>query len=190
MTAKRMHSLGIHTGSDLRACEADMLTRIFGKAGMVYYNFARGIDERPVEAVRIRKSIGCEHTLEEDIDEPERADRELQEAAIDLTERLNRKEFKGNTLTLKIKFHDFTQITRSLTVADALTDYDDILATARRLMAEVDFATRPVRLIGLSVSNPREAASTTGEPTTTEEVWRQLSFDFGEYDDSDGYTAL
>lgn len=190
VTAKRMHSLGIHTGSDLRDCEADMLTRIFGKAGMVYYNFARGIDERPVEAVRVRKSIGCEHTLEEDIDEPERADRELQEAAGDLTERLGRKGFKGNTLTLKLKFHDFTQITRSLTVTDALTDYDDILATARRLMAEVDFSIRPVRLIGLSVSNPREATATTGEQPTGEEVWRQLSFDFGEYDISGGSTAL
>lgn len=190
VTAKRMHSLGIHTGSDLRACEAGMLTRVFGKAGMIYYNFARGIDNRPVEAVRIRKSIGCEHTLEEDIDEPERADRELQEAALDLTERLGRKGFKGNTLTLKVKFHDFTQITRSLTVADALTDYDDILATARRLMAEVDFATHPVRLIGLSVSNPREIATAAPSDPTGEEVWRQLSFDFGEYDYPGGGPAL
>lgn len=182
VTAARMHSLGIHTGSDLRRCDVAMLTRVFGKAGKIYYNFARGVDERPVEAVRIRKSIGCEHTLDEDVDEPERIDRELQEAAREVEARLNRKSFKGNTLTLKIKFHDFTQITRSLTVTFPLTDYDDILATARHLMASVVLAAKSVRLIGLSVSNPpRETASET-PADSREEIWRQLTIDFGEND--------
>ena len=67
VTAKKMHSLGIHNGEQLRACSQAMLLREFGKVGALYYDCARGIDLRPVEAVRIRKSIGCEHTLEKDI---------------------------------------------------------------------------------------------------------------------------
>ena len=62
-----MHTLGIHNGEQLRMQSLEMLTREFGKVGTVYYDFARGIDTRPVEAVRIRKSVGCEHTLEKDI---------------------------------------------------------------------------------------------------------------------------
>lgn len=64
VTARRMHSIGIHSGRELQTCTLEMLTRQFGKAGQLYYDFARGIDLRPVEAVRIRKSVGCEHTLE------------------------------------------------------------------------------------------------------------------------------
>ena len=62
-----MHTLGIHNGTQLQACTLEMLTRQFGKAGNLYYDFARGIDLRPVEPIRIRKSVGCEHTLEKDI---------------------------------------------------------------------------------------------------------------------------
>lgn len=59
-----MHTLGIYNGETLRKCSLEMLQRQFGKNGLIYFNFARGMDDRPVEAVRIRKSIGCEHTLE------------------------------------------------------------------------------------------------------------------------------
>ena len=67
ITAQKMHALGIHRGKDLQQCTLEMLTRLFGKAGHIYYDFARGIDLRPVEAERIRKSVGCEHTLDRDI---------------------------------------------------------------------------------------------------------------------------
>lgn len=67
VTAKKMHLLGIHNGLQLRKCSLEMLTAHFGKAGALYYECSRGIDERPVEAIRIRKSIGCERTLERDI---------------------------------------------------------------------------------------------------------------------------
>jgi DNA polymerase IV len=67
VTAQKMHALGIHNGTQLQACTLEMLTRQFGKAGNLYYDFARGIDLRPVEPIRIRKSVGCEHTLEKDI---------------------------------------------------------------------------------------------------------------------------
>lgn len=92
----------------------------------------------------------------------------------ELVQRLNRKAFKGNTLTLKIKFHDFTQITRSITRADELTTLEQILPLAKELLKGVDYAEHPIRLIGLSVSNPKE--ETEGRLAD----WVQLSFDFAD----------
>ena len=174
VTAQKMHALGIHKGKDLQQCTLEMLTRLFGKAGHVYYDFARGIDERPVEAERIRKSIGCEQTLEKDISRKSSVIIELYHVANELIRRLEGKEFYGNTLTLKIKFGDFTQITRSQTVTHELTTLDTILPLAKKLLKEVEFENHPIRLIGLSVSNPRD------EQEKHEAVWEQLSIDFDE----------
>ena len=174
VTAKKMHQLGIHNGLQLRMCSLEMLIRQFGKAGTVYYDFARGIDLRPVEAVRIRKSIGCERTLEKDISLQSSVIIELYHVAVEVIERLQRKGFKGNTLTLKIKFHDFTQITRSITQGNELTALDKILPLAKQLLKEVDYERHPIRLIGLSVSNPKEESDEHG-------VWEQLSFEFSNW---------
>ena len=176
VTAKRMHLLGIHNGAQLRACSLEMLTREFGKVGTVYYDFARGIDLRPVEAVRIRKSIGCEHTLEKDISRTSSVIIELYHVAVELVHRLEAKGFRGNTLTLKIKFHDFRQITRSITQARELTELPVILPLAKQLLREVDYAEHPIRLIGLSVSNPRD------EEAERHGVWEQLSFEFSDWE--------
>lgn len=172
VTAKKMHQLGIHNGEQLRVRSLEMLTREFGKAGKIYYDFARGIDLRPVEAVRIRKSIGCERTLEKDISLRSSVIIELYHVAVELLNRLERKKFRGNTLTLKIKFHDFTQITRSITQPRELESLDVILPLAKQLLAEVDYEHHPIRLIGLSVSHPRD-----GEEGRVG-VWKQLSFEF------------
>ena len=175
VTAKRMHLLGIHNGAQLRACSLEMLTREFGKVGAVYYDFARGVDLRPVEAVRIRKSIGCERTLERDISRTSSVIIELYHVAVELVERLKRNGFRGNTLTLKIKFHDFRQITRSITQGQELTELSVILPLAKQLLSEVDYAEHPIRLIGLSVSNPRD------EEAGRHGVWEQLSFEFSDW---------
>ena len=175
VTAKRMHALGIHNGLQLRNCSLDRLTREFGKVGAIYYDFARGIDTRPVEAVRVRKSIGCERTLEKDISRRSSVIIELYHVAVELVHRLENKGFRGNTLTLKIKFHDFKQITRSLTQDKELTTLDAILPLAKQLLKEVDYARHPIRLIGLSVSNPHEAESPRG-------VWEQLRLEFADWD--------
>jgi len=174
VTAKKMHLLGISNGLQLRKCSREMLMAHFGKVGALYYACARGIDDRPVEAVRIRKSIGCERTLERDISLRSAVIIELYHVAVELVQRLNQKAFKGNTLTLKIKFHDFTQITRSITRPDELTTLEQILPLAKQLLKGVDYAEHPIRLIGLSVSNPKEE--------TEERVadWVQLSFDFAD----------
>lgn len=175
VTAKKMHVLGIHNGEQLRACSQAMLMREFGKVGGVYYDFARGIDLRPVEAVRVRKSVGCEHTLEKDINRRASVIIELYHAAVELVGRLEHKNFRGNTLTLKIKFHDFSQITRSITQSGELTTLDAILPLAKQLLKEVDYEHHPIRLIGLSVSNPREENDEKG-------VWEQLSFEFRDWE--------
>ena len=172
VTAKKMHTLGIHRGKELRQCTLEMLTRIFGKAGHIYYNFARGIDLRPVEAERIRKSVGCEHTLDKDITSQSSVIIELYHVATELVERLKRNGFSGNTLTLKIKFYDFKQITRSLTQEKELNRLEDILPLAKQLLKEVDYTNRPIRLIGLTVSNPKE------EQEEEHGVWKQLELEF------------
>lgn len=172
VTAKRMHLLGIHTGAQLRMQSLDTLTRHFGKVGAVYYDFARGIDLRPVEAERIRKSVGCEHTLEQDVSRYSSLIIELYHVAVELVNRLQKREFRGNTLTLKVKYHDFTQITRSITQSEELTTLDTILPLAKQLLKEADYEHRAIRLLGLSVSNPKE--ETESHPSS----WIQLSFDF------------
>lgn len=178
VTAKKMHTLGIYNGSTLRNCSLEMLTRQFGKMGQVYYDFARGIDNRPVEAIRIRKSIGCEHTLEKDISLKSSVIIELYHVACELAERLKAKDFQGSTLTLKVKFHDFTQITRSISVNKQLHTLQDILPLSKQLLAEVDYEQHPIRLLGLSVSNPKEEESQFTE--SSKEKWIQLTLNFKE----------
>ena len=122
--------------------------------GGLYYEFARGIDERPVVAERVRKSVGCERTLEKDISRHSLLVVNLYQLTLELTERLKRHDFQGNTLTLKVKFSDFTQVTRSRTVEYVLRRKSQILPLAKALLAEVEADALPVRLLGLSVSNP------------------------------------
>lgn len=154
-TAEKMHYMGIFTGADLREVPLQHLMEVFGKMGKVYYNFARGIDNRPVETEWIRKSVGCERTFLEDIYKPSAVLVELYHATEELVRRIAKSDFVGHTLTLKVKFSDFTQITRSLTVQHSLLDKDGILPVAKRLLKEVGYsADHPIRLLGLSVSNP------------------------------------
>ena len=171
ITAQKMHALGIHQGKDLQQCTLEMLTRLFGKAGHIYYDFARGIDLRPVEAERIRKSVGCEHTLDRDITASSSVIIELYHVATELIGRLKRSGFRGNTLTLKIKFYDFKQITRSITQEKELNEMKDILPLAKQLLKEVDYSIRPIRLIGLTVSHPKEEHEEHNE-------WKQLELEF------------
>lgn len=179
VTARKMHTLGIHNGVQLRECSLEMLTRQFGKAGQLYYDFSRGIDPRLVDATHIRKSVGCERTLEKDISRQSSVIIELYHVATELIGRLERTGFKGNTLTLKIKFHDFRLKTKSISVGRELTTLPEILPLAKQLIKEIDYARHPIRLIGLSVSNPKEEKEENGG----KEEWKQLYLEFGEWDE-------
>ncbi len=169
VTAKKMHSLGIFNGEQLRMYSKDGLIRTFGKSGHIYYDFCRGIDNRAVEPYRERKSVGCENTLNEDISVFSSIIIELYHVAKELIRRIERKDFKGNTLTLKIKFHDFTQVTRSITQEHVLYQLETILPLAKLLLKQVDIEDKLIRLIGLSVSNPIEEDKL---------IWKQLYLPF------------
>ena len=172
-TLQRMHKIGIFTGADLRAVSLNHLKEVFGKVGEVYYNFSRGIDDRPVEPTSLRKSVGCEETMETDITMQSQMIIELYHLVLELVERLLKADFKGKTLTLKIKYSDFTIINRGMTAPKVLTTKEDILPLAKLLLKKVDYsAAHPVRLVGLSVSNP---ATEDDRPK-----WVQGWLDFGE----------
>ncbi len=159
-TAEKMHFMGIFTGRDLLECSQKHLQEVFGKAGLTYYNFARGIDLHPVESEYVRKSVGCEQTFAVDISTRAAVTIELYHTILELVRRIKKEDFEGRTLTLKVKYADFTQITRSLTQQGILTTKDEILPLAKRLLKSVAFSTaHPIRLLGLSVSNPSAEAN-------------------------------
>ena len=152
-TAEKMHRMGIFTGMDLRNTSLARLTQDFGKMGQVFYDFARGIDTRPVISEWERKSVSCEQTFETDISENAAVTIHLYQTVMELVRRIEKNDFEGRTLTLKVKFLDFKQITRSMTVDHVLCTKDDILPLAKQLMQGVEFHSHPIRLLGLGVSN-------------------------------------
>ncbi|WP_369917172.1 MULTISPECIES: DNA polymerase IV [Prevotella] len=175
-TAQRMHYMGIFTGRDLRKCSLGHLKEVFGKSGQLFYEFARGIDHRPVVVERVRKSVGCEHTFREDISRPSAVIIELYHTVLELVERIAKDGFEGKTLTLKVKFGDFRQITRSVTQQKHLKNKDEILPLAKKLLTEVDYSSEhPIRLIGLSVSNPAD------EDEAKRREWIQLKLEFKDW---------
>ena len=180
VTGAKMHSLGIHTGKQLRRHSMEFLTRNFGKSGKLFYDFARGIDTRNVEAYRERKSVGCEFTFEKDLNSKTDLIIKLWHINQDLKTRLKKSQFHGKTLTLKIKFKDFTQITRSISVEHSLEHHKEILSLAKKLLNDIDLNNKSIRLMGLSISNPitidkNSNISSTISGTTS---GTQLKFDF------------
>ena len=155
-TAQHMHKIGVFTGRQLRGLSLQQLTTQFGKMGRVFYNFARGIDDRPVVTEWVRKSVGCERTYIKDLTRMEDMLAELDILAGELEGRLARNNFKGRTLVLKVKFSDFRQTTHSYTDNIAIEQKEKIMALVKVLLDEVDFQQKPVRLLGITVTNPVE----------------------------------
>ena len=171
-TAEKMHRLGIFTGADLRRMSPTRLTQEFGKMGIMFHDFANGIDNRPVISEWERKSVSCEQTFEHDISENAAVTIHLYQTVLELVRRIEKTDFEGRTLTLKVKFLDFQQITRSITAPKILRTKDDILPLAKQLMHEVEFHSHPIRLLGLGVSN-------NSNPTAHEEArWTELELEF------------
>ncbi len=155
VTAERMHQLGIKTGADLKQWTEEGLVANFGKAGHIYYQNARAIDNRPVEWQRIRKSVSSETTFDHDIDNLDELLPELDKVARDVINYIIKKEFKGRTVTLKIKFSDFKIITRSKTFPAPVSDYETIRNAGQDLLQLVDLSPK-VRLIGIGIKNIEE----------------------------------
>ena len=180
-TAEHLHRMGVFTGADLRRLSLQQLVREFGKTGRLFHDFARGIDERPVVAEWHRKSVSCERTFAADLSERSAVIINLYHAVLELVARIARNRFEGRTLTLKVKFHDFQQTTRSTTVGYTLRTKDQILPLAKHLMSGIDCTRHPVRLIGLGVSSGPSAP----ERRRAAQQWVQLELDFDQGHDND-----
>ena len=154
VTERVLKNNGINTGYDLRNTSLEKLEKIFKNRGLELYNFARGIDNRPVNPTRIRKSIGAETTLIENknIDDAETV-MILDELCEEVAERMAKEDKVAKTITLKIKFEDFKTITRSLSVSDYIRNYDDIRFYAAELLTHVEDTSKTIRLFGVTVSN-------------------------------------
>ncbi|TFF40341.1 DNA polymerase IV [Mucilaginibacter psychrotolerans] len=153
VTADKMKKLGLFTGADLKQLSLEQITRHFGKAGAFYYNIVRGIDEREVQPHRETKSVGAEDTFPYDLSSLEEMEAELDKIALLVHQRLVKHQLKGRTITLKVKYSDFRQITRSQSYPDGLDDLQTIAATAKSLLRATDVEESPVRLLGITVSN-------------------------------------
>lgn len=166
-TAAKMERLGILTGADLRGKSADFLREHFGKSGGWYYRISRGIDHRPVEPHRERKSIGAEDTFAEDVIEFEPARQEIETLAAKVWRSCNAKALTGRTVTLKVKYADFQQITRSRTIDRGVFDAEDLTSISTTLLEGLYPFEKGVRLLGVTLSSL--------EPEDAESIGQQLS---------------
>jgi DNA polymerase-4 len=155
-TAKKMERLGIKTGLDLRAQTLAFLQQQFGKAGSYNYWVARGIDERPVRADRIRKSVGAENTFPDDLFSYEAARGALQEIIDKVWSHCEGSGIRGRTVTLKVKFANFQQITRSRTGQMQIRTRSELEQLSNALLEPLSPVARGVRLLGVSLSSLAE----------------------------------
>ena len=153
VTAGKMHKLGIHKGSDLKKWDLPSLIRNFGKTGKFYYDIVRGIDDRPVETETERKSIGTELTYDKDLTTRFEIIAELYKVEKELMERLKHAETTGRTITLKVKFSDFRQITRSKTLTNYIRDFNTLHNEVAEIRKSLNLEGSKIRLLGVSISN-------------------------------------
>ncbi len=158
VTERRMMENGISTGQDLKALSLVELQALFGRSAQYYYNIVRGIDHRPVRTSRVRKSIGSETTFHQDIDCKTTMLSVLEKLASEVSDSLLKKESQASTVTLKVRYSDFTTITRQISNQHIKTAID-IMAALPLLLEKTDINEKKVRLLGVSVSqlSPRES---------------------------------
>lgn len=159
VTADKMKKMGLHTGADLKKLSEEELIFNFGKVGKFYFGIVRGIDDREVQPDRETKSLAAEDTFAYDLVELEEMNVELDKIAITVSERLQKYGLKGRTITLKVKYSDFKQITRSQSLAKPINDLITIAATAKKLLLATDMTDKKIRLLGISLSNFKDPVS-------------------------------
>ena len=153
VTAEKMHRLGIHNGTDLKKWDLPSLVRNFGKIGVFYYKIVRGEDDREVETDLERKSVGTELTFDKDLTTRFEIVAELWKIEKELMRRLGESEASGRTITVKVKFNDFRQITRSKTLQNYIRDFDTLHKEVSAIRKTLDLEGSKIRLLGVSISN-------------------------------------
>lgn len=152
VTADRMYHLGIFTGKDLKSKSAEFLEEHFSKSGLYYYNIVRGIQNSQVKPHRTAKSVAAEHTFYENLTSEIFMIEKLERIAGELENRLKRYNISGKTVTLKIKYSDFTTQTRSKTLPYFISDKGLLLEAAKELLFQ-ERMKESVRLLGISLNN-------------------------------------
>ena len=171
-----MYQLGIYEGRDLKQKTVDYLTTHFGKSGAYYYNVVRGVHLSSVKPNRTQKSIAAERTFFDNISSEIYMLEKLERIAEELERRLKKSNVSGKTITLKIKYSDFTQQTRSKTIQYFISDKHLILETAKELL----FQEKPknsVRLLGISLGNLNNTTKKE-QKAPQKSMSVQLKFDF------------
>lgn len=154
VTEDKMKKLGIYKGSNLKEKSLEFLSQYFGSSASYFYSVSRGIDNREVKGHRgIRKSLSNETTFAVDIDDIEELHRYLSVLSKEVTDDLQDKNLSGKTITLKVKYDDFQQITRSQTFKQAVGDYEEVYSVCINLLKNTEAGQRKVRLIGVGVSS-------------------------------------
>ncbi len=152
-TERRLRRLGVTTIAELRALPLDRLEAALGRHGAALFRYARGLDERPVRVDRERKSLSSERTYASDLTALPAMDAELERLAAEVAAGLARRRLGACTLTLKVRYDDFTTVTRSRTLTAPTTDAGEIGEVMRLLLRRSEAGRRPVRLLGVGGSN-------------------------------------
>ena len=168
VTATKLGMLGILKGRDLKKYNKEFLVRKLGKLGYYLYDLSLGLDTRPVNPNRIRKSLSVENTFEKDLENINELNDAIEDLAPLLLKRLEKGKAFGKTLTLKVKFGDFSQITRSKTVNFNFKALNDIILVAMELAKNIDLSVNTVRLIGIGISNFEQPTMATVKQLTIE----------------------
>jgi len=177
-TEKKMFKHGIYTGKDILRWSLEDLTAVFGKSAAYYYQVARGIDNRPVRSTRTRKSLGKETTFKQDILDILDLKKQINTLADKVFERIQEQSLKPKTVTLKVKYADFKQVTRAFTQAGHFTDAEVVKGVLNQLLTQTDAGKKAVRLVGVTASGFSQSSDTEqGEPMTYTE---QLHLHFKE----------
>ena len=159
-TEAKMKALGIHKGSDLKQRTLNELNQLFGKVGEYYFKIARGIDNRPVITNQVRKSLGSETTFESDLDDKEEMLAQLSKICSKVSDSLKDRNLRGKTITIKVKYEDFEQVTRSVTLDEATDNQQQMLEVVPVLLSRTDAGKRKVRLLGITVSGLQQGQYT------------------------------
>ena len=152
VTAQKMKGMGIHKGADLKMFTAERLVELFGKPGKFYHEIAHGVDNREVNPNRLRKSVSVEDTFEKDLTDLESMRFEIKRIGRKVMHWMESQEVYGRTVTIKVKYHDFQQVTRSKTSNELVDNPESLELITDQLLDALGYS-KPVRLLGVGVTN-------------------------------------